>query len=80
MHRDELGLLGRLQSSLGLDPGHKARGRGLGYPQMRSLLEEVTTGLSDELAIILEEHRSKIFDGLLAVFEQTLSRDIDTIG
>ena len=80
MHRDELGLLGRLHSSFGLDLGHKACGRRLGYPQMSSLLKEVMTGLSDDLAIVFEQHRSKIFDGLLAVFEQTLSKNIDTIG
>ena len=47
---------------------------------MSSLLEEVRTGLSDDLAIVLEQNCSKIFDGLLAFFEQALSRNIDTIG
>ena len=47
---------------------------------MSSLLEEVTTGLNDDLAIVLEQHRSKVFDGLLAVFEQAFSGDIDTMG
>ena len=79
MHQDELSLLGRLHSSLGLDPGHKARGRGLGYPKICSLLEEVTTGWSDDLAKVFEQHGRQVFDGLLTVLEQALTRNIDTI-
>ena len=80
MHRDELCLLGRLHSSLGLDPSHQACSRRLGYLQMSSLLEELTTGLNDDLAIVLKQHRSKVFHGLLAVFEQAFSSDIEIIG
>ena len=54
MHRDKLGLLGRLHSSIGLDPSHEVCSSRLGYLQRCSLLEEVTTGLNDDLAIILE--------------------------
>ena len=47
---------------------------------MCSLLEEIMTGLSNGLAIVLEEHSSKVLGRLLAIFEQTLGSNIDTIG
>ena len=47
---------------------------------MCSLLKEVTAGLSDNLAIVLEQHSSKVLDRLLAISEQTLGSNIDTIG
>ena len=77
MHRDKLRQLG-LHSSLGLDSSHKAWSRGLGYPQRCSLLEEFMTGLSDDLAIVLEQDSGKVVDRLLALLEQTFGRDTST--